>query len=145
MLFIHIALLYKVDLQAPALDDFGAFAEFLLISDRSPATVKNYLSAVKVLFQKWRVPSIVKDLSSPAWILTLKAISYSAGPQPEHRSAITNEDLLKLVTVCDTDPSLVPLRVALVFGFLGYLRISNLAPPTAKSFDPARHSSWADV
>ena len=26
-----------------------------------------------------------------------------------------------------------------------YLRISNRAPPTAKSLDPARHSSWADV
>ena len=38
--------------------------------------------------------------------------------------------------------------MALVFGFLGYLRISNLAPPpppTAKCLDPARHSSWLDV
>ena len=50
-----------------------------------------------------------------------------------------------MVAVWDTDPSLVPLRVGLVFGFLGYLRISNLAPPTAQSFDSARHSSWADV
>ena len=88
---------------------------------------------------------MVKDLASPAWTLTLRAIAYSAGTQPEHRSAVTKEDLIKLVAVCDTDPSLVPLRVALVFGFLGYLRISNLAPPTAQSFDPARHSSWADV
>ena len=32
-----------------------------------------------------------------------------------------------------------------MFSFLGYLRISNLAPPTARSFNPARHSSWADV
>ena len=107
--------------------------------------VKNYLSAVKLLFQEWQVPSVVKDLSSPAWTLTLRAIAYSAGPQPDHRSAVTKEDLIKLVAVCDTDHSLVPLRVALIFGFLGYLRISNLAPPTAQSFDPARHSSWADV
>ena len=76
---------------------------------------------------------------------TLRAISNSAGPQPDHRSAVTKDDLLKLLAVCDTDPSLVPLRVALVFGFLRYLRIFNLAPPTAKSFDPPRHSSWADV
>ena len=62
-----------------------------------------------------------------------------------HRSAITLEDLTRLVAVCNTDPSLVPLRVALVFGFLGYLRISNMTPPTAQSFDPTRHTSWADV
>ena len=60
-------------------------------------------------------------------------------------ATITLEDLTRLVAVCNTDPSLVPLRVALVFGFLGYLRISNMTPPTAQSFDPTRHTSWADV
>ena len=87
----------------------------------------------------------MKDLTSPSWTLTLRAISYSAGPQPDNRSAITLEDLTRLVAVCNTDPSLVPLRVALVFGFLGYLRISNMTPPIAQSFDPTRHTSWADV
>ena len=137
-LFIQFALVYDVDLYAPRLDDFGAFAELLLISGRSPATVKNYLPAIKSLFQEWRAASVVKDLTSPAWTLTLRAISYSAGPQPDNRSAITLEDLTRLVAVCNTDPSLVPLRVALVFGFLGYLRISNMTPPTAQSFDPPR-------
>ena len=80
-LFIQFALVYEIDLQAPRLDDFGAFAELLLISGRSPATVKNYLSAVKLLFQEWQVPSVVKDLSSPAWTLTLRAIAYSV-PSP---------------------------------------------------------------
>ena len=91
------------------------------------------------------VPSVVKDLASPAWTLTVRAISYSAGPQPDNRSALTKENLIWLVAVCNTDPSLVPRRVALVFGFLGYLRISNMAPPTSQFFDPTRHSSWADV
>ena len=75
-------MVYEVDLQAPALDDFGAFPELLLISGRSPATVKNYLSAAKLLFQEWQVPNVVRDLSSSAWTLTLRAIAYYAGPQP---------------------------------------------------------------
>ena len=128
-LFIQFTLVYEVDLQALALDDFGAFAAFLLISGTSPATVINYLSAIKVLFQEWLIADVVRDLSSPAWNLTLRAI-YSAGPQPDHRSAVTKDHLLKLVAVCDTDPSLVPLRVVLVFGFLGYLRISPLLQPS---------------
>ena len=99
-LFIQFTLVYEVDLQAPALDDFGAFAEFLLISGRSPATVKNYLSAIKILFQEWRQANMVRDLASPAWNLTLRGISYSAGPQPDHRSAMTKDDLLKMVAVC---------------------------------------------
>ena len=107
--------------------------------------LKNNLSAVKLLFQEWQVPSVVRDLSSPAWTLILRAITYSAGPQPDHRSAVTKEDLIKPVAICDMDSSLVLLKVAPAFGFLGYLGIMNLAPPTAQSFNPARHSSWADV
>ena len=42
-----------------------------------------------ILFQEWRVTDVVKDLSSPTWNLTLRAISYSAGPQPDHRSVVT--------------------------------------------------------
>ena len=61
------------------------------------------------------------------------------GPSPSEPSPIRQDP--KLVAICDTDPSLVPLRVALVFVFLGYLRISNLAPPTAQSFDPARRQA----
>ena len=29
--------------------------------------------------------------------------------------------------------------------FFGFLRLSNLAPPTAGEFDPSRHTSWDDV
>ena len=86
---IQFTLVYEVDLRAPALDDFSAFAEFLLISGRSPATVQNYLSVIKILLQEWQVKEVVKDLSSPAWNLTLRAISYLAGHLPDHRSAVT--------------------------------------------------------
>ena len=130
-LFIQFALVYEVVLQTPRLDDFGTFAELLLISGRSPAMVKNYLSAVTLFFQEWQVPSVVRDLSSPAWTLIFRAIAYSAGPQPDHRLA--KEGLIKPVAICDTDPSLVTLKVAPAFGFLGYLGIPNLAPPTQHS------------
>ena len=61
----------------------------LALSLSFSSNVKNYLSAVKILFQEWQVPSVVRGLSSPAWTLTLRAISYSAGPQTDHRSAVT--------------------------------------------------------
>ena len=53
-LFIQFALVYEVDMQSPVLDDFGAFVEFLLISGRSPATAKNYLSVVNSYFRNGR-------------------------------------------------------------------------------------------
>ncbi len=38
-----------------------------------------------------------------------------------------------------------PVKVALLFGFYGMLRMSNITPTTQHQFDPARHTSRADV
>ena len=35
--------------------------------------------------------------------------------------------------------------VVLTFGFIRYLRVSNMAPPTAAAFDETRHSTVADL
>ena len=39
----------------------------------------------------------------------------------------------------------MPLKVGLIFGFLGYMRLPNLAPQTAGEFDQSRHTSWNDI
>ena len=46
---------------------------------------------------------------------------------------------------CDAERELLPLHLALVFGYFGYLRISNLAPDTIAGFDPSRNTCWSDV
>ena len=36
-------------------------------------------------------------------------------------------------------------KIALLFGFMGYLRVSNLAPNTITDFDKLRHTTWGDI
>ena len=50
-----------------------------------------------------------------------------------------------MTTLCKEDRTLWPVRVALVFGYFGYLRVSNLAPDVAANFDIKRNTTWADV
>ena len=88
-LFIQFVLVYEVDLQASALDDFGAFAEFLLISGRSPALVIYLL--LKFFFkngksQAWSSTSHPRPGSHPYSHLLLRGPP--AGLQIDHHQRL---------------------------------------------------------
>ena len=126
------------------MDDLAAFAEWLLQAGLNPSTVKNYLSAVKGMYLLWDNKRVIEIFESFAWSLTLRALPHAVRPILGTRTSITPEHLLLLVRACG-ERSFWPLRVALVFGFLGYLRVSNLAPNTLSDFDDTRHTTWNDV
>ena len=63
----------------------------------------------------------------------------------DSRTAVSPQHLAAMVKVCSANRSLLPSRVALIFGFMGFLRVSNLAPYTADGFDRTRHITRGDV
>ena len=126
------------------MDDVGALAELLLESGRSVPTVKNYCTAIKSLYVQWNNQNVVRAFESPTWRMMLRGITLSIGLSADRRTVVELEDLKAMIGICNTDVSLQPLKVALLFRFFGYLRISNLAPPTMDQFDATRHTSWAD-
>ena len=127
------------------MDDLAAFIEWLLQDGLSPVTVKNHASAVKNLFLFWNIPKVIKIFNSYTWSLTLKAVSHAVRETPVSTPAMTLSHLGALLRACDTDKSMIPLKVALSFGYLGYLRVSNLAPNSENSFDPTRSTTWGDI
>ena len=144
-LFLQFCLQYGVDVESPTVDEVGALVELLLESWRSVPTVKNYCTAIKSLYVQWNNQNVVSTFESPTWRMMLRGITLSIGPSADRRTAVELEDLKAMIGVCNTDVSLLPLKVALLLGYSGYLRISNLAPPTMDQFDATRHTSWADV
>ena len=82
---------------------------------------------------------------SHKWALTLRALKFANRTAFDDSSVVTLPHLLRLVRVCDIDFALWPLRLVLLFGYMGYLRVSNLAPSTATSMDVTRHTTWSDV
>ena len=143
-LYLQFCLVYEVNILQPSTDDLAAFAEWLITANLAPSTIKNYLSAIKGLYLLWNIKPIIDIFESYAWSLTLRAIPFANRSPATVRPSMTFDHLLALVRVC-SHPSTWPLRVALSFGFLGYLRVSNLAPQTPSTFDQTRHTTWGDV
>ena len=75
----------------------------------------------------------------------VKGLNNTVRPTEDSRTAVSWEQLELLVALCSEELALLPLKVGLIFGFLGYMRLSNLAPQTAGEFDPTRHTSWNDI
>ena len=129
----------------PSVDDFGAYAEWLIQEGLAPPTIKNHLSAIKNLYLLWDFPKVVQIFDSHGWALTLRALKFANRLTYDDKSSLTLPHLLALVRICDINCSLWPLRVALIFGYMGFLRVSNLAPNTAQEFDRTRHTTWSDI
>ena len=137
--------MFQVNSESPSIDDLGAFAEWLLESGLACATVRNHLSSVKTLYIWWDKPGVVAIISSDPWALSIKGIMNSVRPGPLATTAVAPEHLLAMLQVSAPFPHLSPFRLGLIFGFLGFLRVSNLAPPKSSEFDSTRHTTWADI
>ena len=144
-LFLQFCSVFQVDREAPSIDDLGAFAEWMLDSGLACATVRNHMSSVKTLYIWWDKPGVVDIFSSDPWALTIRGIMNSVRPGPPATTAVAPEHLLAMLEVCAPFPQLSPFKLGFIFGFLGFFRVSNLAPPKSSKFDRTRHTTWADI
>ena len=144
-LYLQFCLVMDIPLETPGVDDLGAFAEWLIRAGMAPSTIANYLSAVKTLNLMWDLSEPIEVFNSYAWSLTMKAVKHAVRPVLNNRAAVTFDHLKLLVRACNREAALGSLKIALVFGYLGFLRVSNLAPYTCSEFDPTRHTTWEDI
>ena len=114
----------------PSCSDFSAYAEWLLQGGLSAQTVRNHFGAIIALYIWVGNQKAVDILNSPPWMIN------TVRPNRSVRSAMTPDDLIAMIHASTSSDYFTPLLVALTFGFFGYLRISNLAPLKASTFDP---------
>ena len=103
------------------------------------------MCAIKMFYLWWDKQDIVQSLSSQAWGLTIKGIENSIRPSFDKRAAMIADDLIQIVEACQRGTDMSAIRVAVTFAYFGFLRISNLAPPTLHQFDPFKHTTFGDV
>ena len=127
------------------MDDLSAYVEWLIPIGFAPNTIKNYVSAVENLFLLWNVHCVIEIFESYRWSLTLKAISYANRNIVDRRTAVTLPHLLELVRACKSDIEFWPVKIALIFSYMGFLRVSNLAPYSVDTFDETRHTTRSDI
>ena len=145
ILYIQFCQVYGILLSSPTVDDISAFAEWLIAAKLAPSTIKNLLSAVRILYMWWEKPNIIKLFQSDAWSMTLRGISNSVRPSQINKSTISIQDLITIIQSCSFSLDLLPIKVGILLGFFGFLRVSNLAPPKVSDWDPSRHTTWDDI
>ena len=143
--FFQFSVVFGVDPRKPSIDNIGAFVELLVRSDKAPGTIRNYISAIKQFYEEAGAIHLDPMFQSLVWKAMIRGLVLTARPRMDARAAMARPDLEAMVTRCNAERGLLPLKVALIFGYLGYLRISNLAPETLTSFDPSRATTWADI
>lgn len=106
--------------------------------------MNNYISGVRFLHK-------VVGVEAPALLcfnlaLTLRASRLMLRRPPHRKLPFTLSTLQQLCHMCDIlNPFGVVMKVAILFGFFGMLRQSNLAPRSQGTFDPSRHTCRGDV
>ena len=142
--YVAFCLNYQIDDLAPTAQQLSAYVEFLLHSGISPTTVPNFLAGIKHYLQAAGMD--VSPLTSYTLSLTLRSLRIDYTQTPNKKEGLTLNQVRRLVDYCGAKGLIgYTLKLAILLAFFGLLRISNLAPITASSFDPQRDSTQADL
>jgi len=108
----------------PTSDTICWYIEFLTRSFKSPKSIKNYISGVRLLHKLIHVDC--PNLYSFEVHLHLRSLSLTMPHFPKQRLPITLDILYELCALCDSlQGTGKVLKCAFIFAFFGYLRQSN--------------------
>ena len=125
------------------LDVILAFLELLAQAGSRAHTLASYISALRHYFQLWDWDC--KSLAHRKTHLFIKAVSCNAKYIPRFKATLSISNLMNLATACDFIRHGPVYKAAFMLAFFAFLRVSNVAPPSAKAFDPIRHILRSDV
>ncbi len=143
-LFLQFCQHHKVVALNPPVDIVCCYITWLSTQFKSANSVRNYVSGVRFMHKQCNVECEAMD-SFPVACL-LRAIDITMRRPPHRMLPITPEILAQLVAMTPQLGAAGPaVKVALLFGFYGMLRMSNIAPTSIATFDPSRHTCRGDV
>ena len=120
--------------------DLARYITFLTSSFKSATSVLNYVNGVR--FYHVSNHLAFTHLSSHNISLLLKGVTKRLSSKPHQKLPITPAILHAIHNALDfTNCTHISFWAACLTGFFGFLRKSNLVPPSVPTFDPARHIS----
>ena len=135
---------YGLSAVNPSVDTICIYVAFLTNKFKSAQSVENYMSGVR--FMHNCIDTKAPALDSFELKLMIRAAKLIMRRLPNRRLPFSVDDLIKLVSLCKYMGYLGHImKVAILFGYYGMLRQSNLAPPSIDQFDITRHTCRGDV
>ena len=132
-----------VDFQALDFSIWLTFIEFLVFNGLKPASINNYISAIKSMFKWFNIP--IPIFEHPKIKHMLKAVEVSVHRPPIQKGIFDLNTLEKLILACEVLPFSSIFRTIYLFAFFGFFRISNLAPSSKLDFKITKHLCRGDV
>ena len=145
MFQLFLAFLVVVDLSVPEVTsmDILAFMEYLAQSGMSPDHITNHLTAVRSMCILYGVNTIpFRDQRIPLFIKFLKLNRPFA---PKISMLIDETLLMQIITVSTYLQFPHIFKTLYLLAFFSFLRLSNILPHTASTFDKTRHLCVTDV
>ena len=126
-----------------SLHNILVFLEYLYQNHLSPQVIKNYVSSLASMARTYNISA--PCLSHISVSHFLRSITINSAFRPTPRGVFDIRTLYHISKACDglADPPL--FRAIFLTAFYAFLRISNIAPHSAKAFDPTRHFLRQDL
>ena len=119
------------------------FVEYLASRGYSPGSIHNNIAHIRTFYKL----AGVKD--APLYhyrvTLALRAVSTTIRRKSVAKLPVTPMALKAVLVIVRTHQDPLPLILAILLMFLGFLRQSSVSPPTARAFDPTRHLTQEDA
>jgi integrase len=136
-------ILYELKFLQVAVTTILSFIEFLADSRLAPATIKNYLCSVKANF--CRLGMDIVNFESNLIKLALRSLECNAIIRYKLKPILSIIQVQQLLAAAFSQPLFKFFRFAVLFAFIGMLRISNIACISMNNFDALRHITRGDV
>ena len=141
--FVVFCLFARVDLANVCVPAALSYLEFLVENNVSVNMVKNHISAIRAM-------SIVFDLQYGSWEHTrvkyfVKALKLHRPMVLPKRNIIDVSTLKRIVALCNWFLNPEVYKAVLLTVFLGFFRLSNMAPHAIPDCDRDRHFTGGDI
>ena len=136
--FVAFCVFMKINLCKVDVACILAFLKYLATQGVSIHMLSNYVSAIKAKFIVYDLNYAVADHRKVKYFL--KSVRINRPLSIPNRHIMDLKTFKHLRSYC-----MIQFHVAFHVGFLGFLRLSNIAPHSALAFDPSRHITAGDV
>ena len=119
-----------------------AFTQHLLQLHLATSTIRNIISALRTMFRWHGVNAHLWQ--SDSWEWNLKSLTLANRAPPRLQSVVSFPAFLKAIWLAE-QRHWHHVKLSLILGFLGLLRISNIAPNSSYLVDPTRTTLLQDI
>ena len=141
--FMAFYIVMKVAIQNVSVKVLLSFLECLVINKCSATVVTNYVSAIKASLTLYYLEFVICDHPNVKYFL--KSLRINRPLSVTHHNIIDIPMLKRIASLAKAMKQGAVFKALFLIAFFAFLRLCNLCPHSAASYDPSRQLTGADV